>query len=75
MKVWILTNEVNDYNQYGEYFVTWWPEKPTAKQLADAGVDESELVHVLAGGGRHKPYKPTNETWWNLHEIAAGKGV
>lgn len=31
---WILTEEYNEYNQYGGYFVTWWPEKPTEEQLA-----------------------------------------
>lgn len=36
MTIWVLTQEVNDYNQHGAYFIDAWHEKPTIEQLAKA---------------------------------------
>lgn len=33
MTVWILTEEYNDYDQHGEYFVAVFADKPTTEQL------------------------------------------
>ena len=52
MIVWILTNEVNEYDQCGEYFLGVFGKQPTRDQLRAMGVAESEVEHVLAGGGR-----------------------
>lgn len=52
--VWILTEEYNDYDQHGEYFVNVYPSKPTPDQLIADGVNPGETDHVLAGGGRQK---------------------
>lgn len=32
---WVLTNEHNDYDQHGRYFLAMWAEQPTMEQLAE----------------------------------------
>lgn len=65
MKVWVLTHEINEYDQHGEYFDRVWQSKPTAQQLIDADVREWEVEHVLSGGGR-----VDNEyMWFHLKEV------
>jgi hypothetical protein len=49
--VWVLTKEVNAYDQYGEYFVAVFGCKPTHQQLSAFGVPTKRLRHVLNGGG------------------------
>jgi hypothetical protein len=53
-----LTTEYNDYDQHGEYFVAWWPTKPSEEQLA------KYTDHL----GRHK----WEHQWFNLNEVDAG---
>lgn len=52
MKVWILTREINMYDQDGEYFVAVFANKPTHQQLTECGVATNRLRHTLNGGGR-----------------------
>lgn len=52
MSIWVLTREINQYDQDGEYFVSAWNEKPTHQTLKLFGVPENRLRHVLNGGGR-----------------------
>ena len=67
MKVWVLTDEYNDYDQHGEYFIAVFINKPTHEQLTAHGVDKFKLHHVLNGGGR-----TNNEyQWFNLTEHTA----
>ena len=54
MKVWILTEEYNDYDQHGGYFVAVFKDKPTPEQLEAVGVGPTRINHVLTGGGREK---------------------
>jgi hypothetical protein len=75
MAIWVLTEEYNDYNQHGEYFIHVWNSKPTASQLAqyicgDGYDEENEYVvehvnHVLGGGGRRN----YEDQWYNLHVV------
>lgn len=78
---WILTFEVNEYDQYGEYFLAAFKEKPTKLQLKEAIDDmnfasDDALEHVLQGGGQrdnknYKPFKGTRQydnRWYNLRE-------
>ena len=54
--IWVLTEEYNDYDQHGEYFVHAWNSKPTGDQLREVighGGDKF-INHVLAGGGREQ---------------------
>jgi len=69
--MWIVTSEVNDYDQYGEYFVCAFIEKPTKKQLTKSTgfTDESFLRHLLKGGGRKKG----EGEWYHLTEYKEGE--
>lgn len=66
-KVWVLTFEVNDYDQHGEYFLAVFGEKPDSEKLANAmkESDPSFLEHVLSGGGRIGD----EHQWFYLTEI------
>lgn len=63
--VWILTREINQYDQDGEYFVDVFKTKPTANQLIASGVDSNRVQHVLTeGGGRIQ----NDGEWFHLRE-------
>ena len=65
--MWVLTREVNEYDQYGEYFVAVFSEKPHHAQLTKLGVPKNRLRHVLNGGGRFK----YDYEWFHLREVDA----
>lgn len=61
--VWVLTREINQYDQDGEYFVAVFGEKPTEADLLANGVFSAETAkHVLNSGGRIN----TENEWWYL---------
>ena len=60
--VWVLTREVNDYDQHGAYFVAVFGCKPTHEQLTALEVPTHRLRHVLNGGGRID----SEYEWFNL---------
>lgn len=69
--IWVLTFEVNDYNQHGDYFVAAWTQKPTAEQLRDhvkdwfCGPDINPARLLLeTGGGR----QGIEDLWYKLEE-------
>lgn len=64
MKVWVLTKEVNDYCQYGEYFVAIFQNKPTESQLVSFGVESYLVQHVLSGRDRLNH----EDIWYKLSE-------
>jgi len=39
MAIWILTEEHNAYDQYGEYYCACWDRKPTQTEVVQALVD------------------------------------
>lgn len=58
--MWILTREINDYNQDGQYYVKAFINKPSREELKKYGIiEESYIDHILNGGGRED-----NETEW-----------
>lgn len=61
-EVWILTREVNEYNQEGAYFIAVFGVKPSHNELSDLGVPRNRLRHVLNGGGRVF----NDEEWYEL---------
>jgi len=64
--VWVLTEEYNEYNQNGEYFLHAWRSKPTATQLSKhVYYNNKGLNHVLNGGGREK----WEDHWYHLKEV------
>lgn len=77
MKVWVLTREINEYDQDGAYFETVFAEKPTIKTVASylsGKVNMSDVMsavvlceHIIAGGGR----VGTEQEWFNLEEVEA----
>lgn len=32
--IWLVTTSWNDYDQHGEYFIAWFPEKPSVQDVA-----------------------------------------
>lgn len=81
-KIWILTEEYNDYDQHGEYFVAAFSSKPNINALATFfkldetangfrnGMEALEfLLHIEAGGGRQN----LEDHWYNLQEVELDK--
>lgn len=67
--VWVLTSEVNDYDQYGEYFEAVFKDKPTLEQLKVLGLPENYAQSCLNdGGGRLLPTIEAEYKWWHLRE-------
>lgn len=64
MQVWVLTEEFNDYDQHGEYFLAVFATKPNHTQLASREVPTNSLRHVLNGGGR----EGFESRWFHLRE-------
>lgn len=66
MKVWILTREINEYDQDGEYFEAVFGHVPTLKDLEKhiTGIKEKYRQHLLKGGGRIE----VEEEWYFLKE-------
>lgn len=63
--VWVLTSELNDYDQEGEYFEAVFAECPTNTQLTALDVPQEQLEHVLKGGGR----RAKEDRWYFLREV------
>ena len=68
MKLYILTEEYNEYDQYGKYFLAWFTLVPTISQLTKLEISKEDALHILKGGGR----RGTEQTWYNLHEVEEG---
>lgn len=72
--VWMLTEEYNDYDQYGEYFLDVFETKPSREQLAEVInilPNSEEMTRLLEGGGRSYRYE---HQWYFLREIPLKKG-
>jgi hypothetical protein len=73
--IWVLTEEYNDYDQHGEYFVHAWTHKPSREELVSQGVESSRakckdyLALVLSGGGRITVGEYWENQWYRLKEI------
>ena len=67
---WIVTREVNEYDQDGEYFVSVFDEKPTFKELKEVLPYESDATigKLTRGGGR----QGSEAEWFFLREIKTG---
>lgn len=66
MKIWVLTEEYNEYDQHGCYFICWWSKKPSKEQLKKViCVNDPYLQHVFDGGGRLN----FEDQWYNLKEV------
>lgn len=73
-KLWVLTRELNAYEQDGEYFEAAFIGKPTAKhlkrvlKLRDTEEADELISHILDGGGR----MGIENEWYNLEEYEEG---
>ena len=65
MKVYVLTEEYNQYDQYGEYFIALFNGIPHHTQLTKLGVPTNRLKHVQKGGGR----VDYEDQWYYLREV------
>jgi len=66
MKVWVLTREENQYDQYGEYFDAVFSKKPTVEQVTEHVGSKEIAEHVLSSGGGRISYE---DTWYFLREV------
>ena len=66
MKVWVLTREENQYDQYGEYYCVVFSKKPTIQQLMEHVGGKKTAEHVLSSGGGRISYE---DTWYFLREV------
>lgn len=76
-KVWVLTREINAYEQDGAYFEAVFKTKPSLKTLAEYMQRQSHRVgddvmaavafleHLRAGGGR----RGVENEWFVLEEV------
>lgn len=83
--MWIITREINQYDQDGEYFFAAFNDKPDSEQLCQLFYKRSLkdlienykdkdnaikfIVHILNGGGRQRK---ENE-WFFLNEVKEGE--
>ncbi len=67
--LWVITREENQYDQYGEYFVAAFSEKPTLDNLIRLFGDIILAKHILKGGGR----MILEDTWYNLKRVNEGQ--
>lgn len=75
MSHWVLTEDVNDYDQHGSYYTCSWNQKPTVSQLMlcrKVGMTQltEEASLVLLESGSWSP-KPSDSLWsyFSLTEI------
>lgn len=70
--MWVLSREINEYNQDGEYFVTVFTYHPTVKQVQDVlKCDEKLANHICEEGGRID----TEYEWYHLRKVQSGETI
>ncbi len=75
MAIWIVTGEVNAYEQAGEYFVGAFNKQPgfaeLRKLIDNSGdrVSDATIGKLTRGGGR----EGIEDIWYNLHEVKNGE--
>ena len=73
IKLWVVTKGVNDYRQYGDYFIAAYSSKPTEACLRHTFPEMSQvdIDHILGGGGRRYP----EGEWYTLLEVEPGQNT
>jgi len=69
--MWVVTREINQFEQDGEYLVSVFKDKPTFQALKALLPSESDVTigKLTRGGGRHG-----NEyEWFNLFSVENGQ--
>ena len=69
--MWIVTRAINDYNQYGDYFVAAFNNEPTFQDLKKLLPDEDDVTigKLIRGGGRQN----FECNWYYLTEMKSGE--
>ena len=71
--IWIVTTEYNEYDQYGEYFVACFLEKPSKSELKELlkneYISDITIDYLFDGGGR----QDVENQWWYLEEVKVGE--
>lgn len=70
--VWVLTEEYNQYDQYGKYFRAVFKDKPTIEQLVSIGIAEWYASELLQTGGGRNPSRGYATEWLYLEEFEFG---
>lgn len=68
MKVWVLTSEVNAYDQYGEYFEDVYKEKPTEDQISDKMGYKKDSKQVQNLMNKGSSYVSGANGWYKLKQ-------
>lgn len=67
--MWILTREINEYDQDGEYFVDAWENYPSVESLMKAtSCDEEYCIWLQETGGGRKKYGEWEWFHFRKHE-------
>lgn len=83
MKIWVLTEEWNMYDQMGEYYLKFFTTKPTPDQLEKTivkligneiiqyGSDNSDHINMLLNKGSNADISGNyaGGSWYNLREV------
>ena len=74
--MWILTQSYNEHDQFGDYFISAFENRPTEDEIKKVLKNECELdphlsSHVLQGGGRRNQ----EYSYFSLFEVASGERV
>ena len=69
--LWIVTREINQYDQDGEYFVSAFIKRPEFNDLVKLLPNEDkELINrLLNGGGRDG----VEDEWYSLRKVVIGE--
>lgn len=69
--MWIVTREIYEKNQDGEYFVAAYYKKPGFQQLRNLLPDKSDatIERLTRGGGIHHG----DDEWFHLIEVREGE--
>lgn len=69
--MWVVTREINQYDQDGHYLVCVFENKPNFQDLKKVLSDESDVTigKLTRGGGRQK----YEDEWFYLTELKSGE--
>lgn len=67
--IYVLTREVNEYDQQGEYFVHAWDHEPTPTEIVEISQEINSHIdykHVVVGGGGRLDFE---YEWFYLRKV------
>lgn len=69
--MWVITREINEYDQDGEYFVSVYESRPSFQDLKALLPDEKDatLDKLTRGGGGQS----TENEWYHLGQVMHGE--